>query len=57
MVVVADSSLFLGDGKSEAIVLAREIKADVLLMDERRGRLAAKRLGLIPRYLENGSML
>lgn len=36
----------LGAGESEAIVLAREIQAAVVLMDERRGRAAAKRLGL-----------
>ena len=36
----------LGPGESEAIVLAREIAADFLLMDERLGRSAAQRLGL-----------
>ena len=36
----------LGPGESEAIVLAREIAADFLLMDERMGRSAAQRIGL-----------
>lgn len=36
----------LGPGESEAIVLAREIAADFVLMDERLGRSAAQRLGL-----------
>lgn len=37
----------LGAGESEAIVLAREIKADIVLMDERLGRAAAKQMGLV----------
>ena len=36
----------LGPGESEAIVLAREIEADFIFMDERLGRSAAHRLGL-----------
>jgi uncharacterized protein len=36
----------LGAGEAEAIVLAREAKADFVLMDERLGRSAARNLGL-----------
>jgi hypothetical protein len=36
----------LGAGEAESIVLARETKADFVLMDERLGRSAARNLGL-----------
>jgi predicted nucleic acid-binding protein len=36
----------LDRGEAEAIVLAEESKADWLLMDERDGRLQARRMGL-----------
>jgi len=45
--LMADSlQLELDLGEAEAIALALEIKADMILMDERRGRLTGSRLGL-----------
>ena len=36
----------LGRGEAEAIELAKEIRADLLLTDDRKARLAAERLGI-----------
>lgn len=36
----------LDDSESEAIILADELKSDVLIMDERKGRKVAQKLGI-----------
>jgi predicted nucleic acid-binding protein len=43
---VASLQLELDDGEAEAIALAVEIEADLILLDERKGREIASRLGL-----------
>jgi predicted nucleic acid-binding protein len=45
---VAALELDLDRGEAEAISLAVDLKADLVLIDERRGRAATRRLGLIP---------
>lgn len=44
--LVASLRLTLDPGEAEAIACAMELKAELLLIDERRGRLAAQRLGI-----------
>lgn len=44
--LVASLQLELDDGEAEAIALAVELKADLILLDERKGRVIAARLGL-----------
>lgn len=43
---VLDHSLNVDEGEQEAICLAREVKAGAILMDDRKGRVAAVRCGL-----------
>ena len=42
-----NESLKLGDGETQAIGLACELRADALLLDERKALAVAKRLGLV----------
>lgn len=42
------SGILIDPGEAEAIALALEVSADLLLMDERVGREAAEHLGLRP---------
>lgn len=46
--LVASLTLELDPGEAEAIALAHEVSAQLVLMDERRGRHVAKKLGLTP---------
>jgi predicted nucleic acid-binding protein len=44
--LLASLRLELDEGEAEAIILALETRADLLLLDERKGRAIAARLGL-----------
>ncbi|CAG0947769.1 hypothetical protein ANRL1_04525 [Anaerolineae bacterium] len=45
-ITVTSLELELDEGEAEAIALAIELKADLLLLDEHKGRLVASRLGV-----------
>jgi predicted nucleic acid-binding protein len=40
-------ALALGAGETEAIMLAKELNADLVLIDDRKARIAALELGLV----------
>lgn len=43
-----DPTISLGTGETEAICLAVELKIPAILIDERKGRLAAEMRGIVP---------
>lgn len=45
--MVLDTTIKLGDGEVEAISLAKEVGADLVLVDDRKARLAAMERGLV----------